>query len=322
MTNRMAPAGLTGAGANRKPDLVHSLLPERQYLKGVAAVLLATVLWSLSGIFVRSMTTTDGWQINAYRGASTSVALLIFLLVVYGRGTASRFRAIEWRALVLSAGFFALGSTLYVVSLSLTSVANVSCVAASAPIFAGLMARLFANERADLLAWLATAIAIVGVLIVFRSNLAGGGHGGDLVAIAVAFCFAAQTVVLRKYRAVDMVPAICVGGLLVFTVVALFLGLRALSARDLALVAAMGVVQLAAPLILFIRGSQTVPAIQLTLIVLLDVFLNPLWAWIGVGEVPSRDAIIGGGIIVGAVALTVLGRNWARISAESPGTAQ
>lgn len=296
---------------------MQALVFERQYLKGVAAVLCATLLWSLSGIFVRLMSTSDGWQINAYRGATTSIALLLFLIAVYGRATAGKFRAIEWRAFVLSAGFFALGSTLYVVALSLTSVANVSCIAASAPIFAAVLARIFANERADLLAWLATVMAIGGVLFIFRDGLGGNGLAGDLVAIAVAFCFAAQTVVLRKYRAVDMVPAICVGGIVVFALVALFLGLRVLSIRDLLLIAAMGVVQLAAPLILFIRGSRAVPAVQLTLIVLLDVVFNPFWAWIGVGEVPSQDAIIGGAIIVAAVGLTIVGRNWTRTTAQA-----
>ncbi|MGH7186954.1 MAG: DMT family transporter [Pseudomonadota bacterium] len=296
---------------------MRSAIPERQYLKDVASVLLATLLWSLSGVFVRLISTHDGWQINAYRGISTSAALLIFLFAVYGRDTSNRFRAIEWRAFVLSAGFFALGSTLYVVALSLTSVANVSCIAATAPIFSAVLARIFANERTGLLAWAATAMAIGGVYFILRDSLGGVGQAGDLVAIAVAFCFASQTVVLRKYRSVDMVPAICVGGVAVFALVALFIGLSELPARDLALIAAMGVIQLAAPLVLFIRGARTVPAIQLSLIALLDVVFNPLWAYIGVGEVPDRNAFIGGAIIVSAVGITVLGRAWARTTAQN-----
>jgi drug/metabolite transporter (DMT)-like permease len=296
---------------------VQTPITERQYLKGVAAILLATLFWSLSGVFVRLISTGDGWQINAYRGLSSSIALLLFLLVVYGRSTLGRFRAIEWPAFALSVGFFVTGSTLYVVALSLSSVANVSCISATAPIFSAVLARLFAGERAGVLSWIATAMAIAGVYVIFRGSIGGVGNTGDLVSIAVAFCFAAQTVVLRKYRSVDMIPAICVGGFAVFVLVALVLGLQALPPRDLALIAAMGVVQLAAPLILFIRGARVVPAVQLTLIALLDVVFNPLWAWIGVGEVPDGNAIIGGAIIVSAVALIVIARAWTRIGGQA-----
>jgi hypothetical protein len=38
------------------------------------------------------------------------------------------------------------------------------------------------------------------------------------------------------------------------------------------------------------------------------MLFNPLWAWIGVGEMLAADAIIGGGIIVAAVVLAVAGR--------------
>jgi drug/metabolite transporter (DMT)-like permease len=40
----------------------------------------------------------------------------------------------------------------------------------------------------------------------------------------------------------------------------------------------------------------------------LDVVFNPLWAWIGVGEVPETNSFIGGAVIVGAVLLTLARR--------------
>lgn len=70
----------------------------------------------------------------------------------------------------------------------------------------------------------------------------------------------------------------------------------------------MGVIQLGAPIILYVRAARYVPAMHMVLIGLLDVLFNPLWAWIGVGEAPTVNAIVGGGIIVTAVVLVVLGR--------------
>ncbi len=98
----------------------------RDYAKGVAAVLVATVFWSLSGLFIRVIPNADVWQITAYRSGTMSVALLLFLLAIYGRGTIARFRTIDRWALLGSAGFFAVGSTLYIVSLTLAGPANLA----------------------------------------------------------------------------------------------------------------------------------------------------------------------------------------------------
>ncbi len=69
----------------------------------------------------------------------------------------------------------------------------------------------------------------------------------------------------------------------------------------------MGPVQLAIPLIFYGKGARSVPAVALSLIVMLDVILNPLWSWIGVGEEPGLSAYIGGAIIIAAVILCILG---------------
>jgi drug/metabolite transporter (DMT)-like permease len=116
-----------------------------------------------------------------------------------------------------------------------------------------------------------------------------------------------MTVTLRKYRGVDLVPAMCVGGLLVFLGIPLVRGLPPVPA-DLPLILVMGVVQLAVPVVLYVRAARHVPAMQMALISLLDAPLNPFWAWLGVGEVPAASALVGGAIIAAAVVLVVAGR--------------
>ena len=59
---------------------------EQSYGTGVFFVFLATLGWSLSGIFVRLMPGLDGWQLNCWRGYWMAVALMVYLVAVYGRG--------------------------------------------------------------------------------------------------------------------------------------------------------------------------------------------------------------------------------------------
>jgi drug/metabolite transporter (DMT)-like permease len=279
---------------------------DRKYLFGILLVLLATIGWSLAGMFVRLLPGLNGWQINCWRGLSLGVFLLLYLMALYGRDWQLRFRALPTAALLAGSGFFAVGSTLYVTSLTLTATANVSCIGAMSPLFVAAMSWLVLRERPQLATWIAALLALLGVTLIFNDGLARGNWLGSAVAIFVALCFAGQTVTLRRYRNFDMVPAICLGGFLAFLTAGLFGGGLSVPLSDIAILAIMGPVQLAIPLIFFAKSARYIQAATLSLIALLDAVLNPLWAWLGAGEIPTLSAIIGGAIILSAVALSIL----------------
>lgn len=279
---------------------------EQTFATGIAFVLLATLGWSLSGIFVRFLPGLSGWEINCWRGLSMSLALAGWLCAVYGvRGAIGKFRAVPPPAMIACAGFFALGSTLYVTSLTLTSTANVSAIGAIAPLFAATLSPLVTGERASLMTWIAALIALGGVAVIVHDGLTTGRYLGDLLAVLVALSFAVQTLALRRYRNLELMPAMAAGGFVVFVLAALFGGGLSVPPHEIALLSIMGPVQLAIPILLYARGARSVPGVTLTIIVMLDVVLNPLWTWIGVGETPSAESLVGGAIIIGAVALSV-----------------
>jgi len=287
---------------------------QRTYGQGVVFVLLATLGWSLSGIFVRLMPGLDGWQINCWRGFWMSVALLCYLVAVYGRDTLEKFREIPPVALVASAGFFAVGSTLYVTSLTLVSTATISVIGASSPIFTGLLSPWVTGERPAATAWIAAGLAMLGVGIIAWDGIEAGKMLGIFISIMVPMSFAGQTLALRRYHQVDMVPAICLGGFVTFLAAGL-LGFSAghvaggfqVDARQVAILALMGPLQLAIPLIFYARGAKFVAAVTLSLIVMLDAVLNPMWPWLILGEMPEPSAFVGGAVIVAAVLMSIFG---------------
>lgn len=279
---------------------------QRNYLLGIVLVLLATAGWSLAGVFVRLLPGLTGWQINCWRGLSLSIFLLLYLMAAYGRDWQRRFSLVPPMAMFAGSGFFALGSTLYVTSLTLTSTANVACIGAMAPLFVAAASGLILRERPHLATWAAALLALFGVTLIFQDGFERGNWLGSAVAIFVAICFAGQTVTLRRFRNVDMVPAICLGGFIAFLVAGVFGGGLSVAPSDIAVLAVMGPVQLAIPLILFARSARYVQAATLSLISLLDAVLNPFWAWLGVGEVPTLEAVLGGTIILGAVAVSIV----------------
>jgi drug/metabolite transporter (DMT)-like permease len=275
------------------------------YPAAIALVVLATIGWSLAGVFVRVLPGLNGWQINCWRGLSMAIFLLAYLAVANGKQTLTTFRSMPATAMLAGAGFFALGSTLYVTSLTLTSTANVSAINAIAPVFVIVLSAWVTKEHPGKAAWIAAFLALAGVSIIFRGGLRSGDWLGSLVAVAVALCFAGQTLTLRRFRDLEMMPAILVGGLAVFVIAGIAGGFD-VPWREIGILAVMGPVQLAIPLILFARAARQVPAATLSLIALLDTVLNPMWSWIGVGEIPAVASFVGGVVIVIAVSLSIL----------------
>ncbi|MBM3519193.1 MAG: DMT family transporter [Alphaproteobacteria bacterium] len=289
-------------------------LANQSYGRGVTFVLLATLGWSLSGIFVRLLPGLDGWQINTWRGYWMAVGILCYLIFIYGRDLPARFREIPPIALILSAGFFAIGSTLYVTSLTLVSTATISVIGASSPIFTGLLSPWTTGERPGLAAWISAVLALAGVGMIAWDGIEGGKLLGIIISLLVPISFSGQTLALRRYRHVDMVPAICVGGFLTFFAAG-FLGFAAghegggfdVSARNLLILALMGPLQLSVPLIFYTAGARSVPAVTISLIVMLDAVLNPLWPWLILGETPDKAAFFGGSVIIVAVVISIFG---------------
>jgi drug/metabolite transporter (DMT)-like permease len=274
-----------------------------KYLFGIACVCLATLGWSLSGLFVRWVPGLDGWTVNGYRAPAMSICLLLYLALRYRGDLLRHLWPRQPQALLIVGAFFGIGSTLYVYALTMGNVASVSVLGATSPIFAAMLAWLFMRERTTIVSMAATFVALVGVAIVVQAEMSAlaTGFAASVISLGFAFCFAGQTVTLRQYRDLEMMPGIVLGGLMVFAFVLVFVGLPQLPLEEVGLLALMGLVQLALPLILFAEGAKHVPVVPAILISLADVVLNPFWVWLAHGEEPPSGTFVGGALILSAV---------------------
>jgi drug/metabolite transporter, DME family len=280
---------------------------------GVVYVLLATLGWSLSGLFVRLMPELDGWQINCWRGFWMAVGLLVYLILTHRSQIFVHFDEIPFPAVMLSAVCFAAGTTFYVSSLTLASTATVSVIGATSPLITALLSPWITGEKPHILAWVSAVLALLGMGVIARDGLELGHVAGIALSLCVPITFALQTLLLRKYRHHDMMFPICVGGFFAFLFAIIgsqVIGHHSvfeISAKSFYLLMLMGPVQLSIPLVFYGMGAKQMQAVSLSLIAMLDAVINPLWPWLVVGEKPSTASFIGGSIVLGAVLLTVLG---------------
>ena len=64
----------------------------------------------------------------------------------------------------------------------------------------------------------------------------------------------------------------------------------------------MGVFQVDAGLAIYTIGSKVVPAAELALLSMTEVLLGPFWVWLFLGETASVYTLIGGVILLLAIA--------------------
>lgn len=273
---------------------------DKHYKTGVVMILTATLCLSLGGLILRNMEAADGWQVMFYRSISFVVTLLALLVYRYRGGLLAAFRATGTDG-VLVALLLAAGSICYLFSLLLTTVANAMFIIAATPLFVAVVAWFVIGERVRPSTWAVMIVALCGIGLMVGDGLASGRVLGSVVALGVVVTFGGMIVVIRRSKAVDMLPATCMAGVVGGAAAFFMAGDLEVSSHDLVLSLLMGSVQFGAGFALITMGTRHVPAAEVSLLSLLEPILASLWVWIFVNEVPATLTLIGGAVVLGAV---------------------
>lgn len=285
-----------------------SALLERSALhrRAVLTMLLCTVLWSLAGVGTRLVEQAEGFELAFWRALSCSLFVAVVLTLRQGSGW---LRSVAGGGLpVLASGaLWAVMFTFFMLALSRTTVANTLVVMAAAPLLAALLGLAVLREPVQPRTWAAIAIAGAGIVWMVRDGLSADGIDGMLIAVAVPVASALNIVLLKRIGArVDLVPAVLVGSLIACLGTLPFAWPLSISAHDLAILSALGIVQLAVPCMLMVRAAHHLAPHEIALLGLLEVVLGPLWAWIGAGEAPGPATLQGGALVIAALVLNEL----------------
>ncbi len=269
-------------------------------------MIFSAVMNSTSGLLVRSLEEASEWQVVFWRGISLAVAIVGIVFLRY-RGTAIyEIRRIGWLG-VLGGMFY--GATLigYIMALTHTTVANAVFTLSAVPFFTALIAWAVLGERVSARTAVAIAAAFGGIALMLGDGIASGSAFGNVMAIFAAVCFSCFVVVLRKGRAVNMLPATAVGALFAATIAAFMVdGGFHVSGRDLAICLIWGGVISCVGHFLVVTASRQLAGAELTLIILIEFILGPIWVWLFINEVPSVMTLIGGTVVLSAVCGHVL----------------
>ena len=288
----MTPSNDTRAPASR--------IRHRHHATGVALVLVAGMMLSLSGVTLRHIESASGWQILFYRSLTFFVVVTLYLVFRYRTRVVRAFVTTGRPGLVVAVSL-GLGSACYVFALLLTTVANALFIISSAPFVTAVLGWIVLRERVRPLTWLTMTIALAGITVMFVNGIQSGQLLGNIVALGPAVSFAIMLVTLRLAGDRDMIPAICLAGFVGAALGFAMADTLVLSSHDLALCLFLGVFQYTGGFVLITLGARYLPAAEVALLSLAETVLAPVWVWLGVGEVPTVLTLAGGAIVLSAV---------------------
>jgi drug/metabolite transporter (DMT)-like permease len=276
-----------------------------QHRLGIALVIAAAVAWSTAPFFTRLLP-FDSWTILFWRGLFGGGLITALLVLMRGRAGLRDLTGMD-RNGWLVASLSTLGMVAFIPALQLTSVSNVAIIIATGPFVAAAFAWIWLREAARCQTMLASLVALCGVAIIVGDARAGSDILGLALACFMTVAIAAMTVVVRRHRNTPMVAAAALSNFLGSIVSIPFAqGIASVTPTDLVILAMFGFLQVALGLTLFVLGSRLLPSGQATLIATLETPLMPFWIWLAFHEAPAPRALVGGALVVGAVAADII----------------
>jgi len=267
--------------------------------------LAAAVLFSTGGAGIK-VETFSAAQVSMVRSGIAAIALLLWL-----RGR------IRWTPGMLGAGVVYAGTlTFFVGATKLTTAANAIFLQAAAPIYLLVLAPFVLHEQVRRRDVVYLAVVGAGMISCFLgrpepSATAPDPVLGNWLGAASGLFWALTLLTLRKIgradgQGNDTVAAVVAGNVFACVAAAPFaLPLPAAPAGEWVTLVYLGVFQIGLAYVCLSKAIRHLPALEISLLLLLEPVLNPVWTWAIRGESLGVWTLFGGALIVGATAARV-----------------
>ncbi len=266
---------------------------QSQRTTGILLLIAAALCWSLGGVLIKWVQ----WNPMAIAGVRSFIAAIV-VFAAYPRMRMTITTTTLWGAVAYAGTMIT-----FVAATKLTTAANAILLQYTAPAWVALFGTWFLKERTKRSDWLVLALVMAGMVLFFLDGLTLMSRWGNIIAITSGFCFAWVILITRKQRDGSPVLSVLLGNILAGLIGLPFMFGTAPDAKGWVGLFLLGVIQMGLAYVFLVKGLRYVPALEASLILLIEPVLNPVWVLLTLGERPGLLAMVGGFIILGSVTI-------------------
>lgn len=264
---------------------------------GVVLVVVSAVVFSFAGIFTKGVAAA-AWDVIFWRGVAASLFTFGYLAL---RGDLLReMQQFGWPAL-LATCLLGAGTAAFIPAFKLSSVANVALIYGAAPFIAAALSWVVLREAPTRAVAIASVIAFGGVLLILSGSLRGPAWRGDLLALFMTCMMAGSMVLYRAYPETTAALPAALSSVVLLPFAAFWGDPMSVATGEFPVLLLFGLVFAVASVTLS-EGARRLPSAETALLSILEMPLAPVLALVILAEWPSLGTIVGGVLIVAAVA--------------------
>jgi drug/metabolite transporter, DME family len=268
-----------------------------EYQKGISFVFIAGLLWSTGGLLIKLISLT-AMQLAFFR--------CFIAAITFGLLFRKKILLVNKLTFINSVFYAAIFIT-FVIATKKTTAANAIFLQSTAPIYVLIFEPIFNKTKYERINVITVAVCMVGMLLFFVGKIEPGHLEGNIIALFSGLAFASFFLGMKKNDPKFQNSSIFYGNVLVAIISIPFLfSLETLKTDDFLMVTFLGVFQIAFAYAFFSAGLKRIFAVEASIISMIEPVLNPVWVFIGYGEIPSVTGIIGGIIILTSITVRSL----------------
>ena len=264
--------------------------------KGLALTSLGVLIMSLESLFIK-FTSISSFLFSFYMGIFMFISMASTLLFKEKNFVKNAIKS-SYVVLIVCAILMAVSNILFISAVKTTTVANVVIIFSTAALFSALFAYLFYKEKITKNIIIASFFMFVGLYIIFNDQLDIGSSEGNIYALLCTALFSIFFVLLSRYKEMDRVVLTALSGVALSVIAFFFCDDLAIDFKTLLIIMAMGLLISPFSRVLIGNGAIYISASEVSLLMIIETIMAPIWVWLFLNEIPSSYTFIGGSIII------------------------
>jgi len=265
------------------------------HLKGLLIAFFGVLVLTPEGILVK-LANADSFTVLFWRGIFFALSILIILFISYRSRTLNEIKGIGKEGLLIGC-LTGLGGTTFILAIHYTTLAKTLVIISASPLMVALVSFFILKEKPKLFTWLAMLVVFGGIYVVMSGDTSGLNLKGSLFALASVTTGGFSFTLLRKYKEVNMVPAMAVNGLFITLVGLLFADSLAVSSQAMTFIIISSIL-VAISFSLITIAPQYIPAPEVAIFFPMGTVIGTILAWLILKEELSSNAVFGGVIVI------------------------